>query len=200
MENYVMALKKQEQLLLDNILQTANIVKGLVGNDLVKINEQISVLLAGFAEETKSKVVLGITEDGEITSTVIDLKSDYVRTRHNTEKTMLSLKGKLNGVPMDIKVVKDETSFTNKEVADALAELSLIVANMPVEMKEHGHDDWLRDVGAYPKGAVEPEGDSDEDLSEEFLADDADDADENDLGAKESESGEEYNEESHTQA
>lgn len=198
-----MALKKQEQLLLDNILQTANIVKGLVGNDLGKINEQIVALLAGFAEETKSKVVLGITEDGEITSTVIDLKSDYVRTRHNTEKTMLSLKGKLNGVPMDIKVVKDETSFTNKEVADALAELSLIVANMPVEMKEHGHDDWLRDVGAYPKGAVEPEGDSDEseeDLSEEFLADDAEETDENHLGAEESESGEEHSEENYTQA
>jgi len=167
-----MALKKNEQLLLDSILQTANIVKGLVGNDIDKISEHIVTMLNGFYEESKKRVILEISEDGEITAKIADFKSDFVRTRFNTDQSMLSLKGKINGVPIDVKVVKDDVSFSNKEVAASLMELSLIVAGMPVVMRDHGQDDWPRDVGGIPKTLSGLEGDLklDEDDSEEEFA------------------------------
>tara|TARA_R110001583_G_scaffold52147_9_gene162221 strand:- start:1122 stop:1742 length:621 start_codon:yes stop_codon:yes gene_type:complete len=145
-----MALKKNEQLLLDSILQTAKIVKGMVGNDINLINEKLADMLTGFYNESKKKLILSIGEDGEISTRIADYKSDFVRTRYNTEATMLSLRAKINAVPIDIKVVKDDVTLSNKEVADALLELSQIVAGMPLEMSMHGHDDWPRQVGGAP--------------------------------------------------
>ena len=146
-----MALKKNEQLLLDSILQTADIIKGMVGNDINMINEKLAEMLKGFYDESQKKLILSIDEQGAISARVADYKSDFVRTRYNTDSSMLSLKGKINGVPIDVKVVKDDVSFTNKEVAESLAELAGIVAKMPVEMSAHGHDDWPREAGSMPK-------------------------------------------------
>ena len=146
-----MALKKNEQILLDSILQTANIVKGMVGNDINMINEKLADMLTGFYNESNKKLILSISEDGEISSRVADYKSDFVRTRSTPDNTMLSLRGKINGVPIEIKVFKDGVALSNKEVAEALMELSLIVSAMPVEMSVHGQDDWPREAGGMPK-------------------------------------------------
>ena len=90
-----MALKKNEQLLIDSILQTAKIVQGIVGNDISMINEKLEEMLAGFYQETQKKLILSVDDDGKVSYRVADYKSDFVRTRTNTEKTLLSLKGKL---------------------------------------------------------------------------------------------------------
>lgn len=167
-----MALKKNEQLLLDSILQTANIVKGMAGNDINMINEKLAEMLNSFYDESKKKLILSITQEGEISARVADYKSDFVRTRSNPDDTMLSLRGKINGVPIDVKVVKDDVSLSNKEVAEALMELSQIVSGMPVEMSLHGQDDWPRDAGGMPKMLSDTD-------AEVFLdTDDAEDDDE----------------------
>jgi len=154
-----MALKKQEQLLLDSILQTANIVKKLVGNDLEKINENVAEMLAKFHDESKLKVILEISEDGVITAKIADYKSDFVRTRSTPDEAMLSLRAKINALPIEIKIFKDGVSFANKDVAEALTELSLIVSSMPVEMVTHGQDDWPREAGGVPNSLIGTEAD-----------------------------------------
>jgi hypothetical protein len=151
-----MALKKNEQLLIDSILQTAKIVQGIVGNDISMINEKLEEMLAGFYQETQKKLILSVDDDGKVSYRVADYKSDFVRTRTNTEKTLLSLKGKINSVPIDVKVAKDDVEFTNAEVAEALKELASIVAKMPEEMTLRGHADWPRDIQAI-SDEVKPE-------------------------------------------
>jgi len=149
-----MVSKKQGDFFLNSVLKTAEIVKGFVGNDLEKINLQVASILEDFAEKTGTKIVLNLSDDGQLSSTIFDLKSDYIRTRFNTDKSMLSLRSKLCGVPIDVKVVKDDVSFSNKMVADSLMELSKVVAGMPFEMNLHGQDDWLREVGGMPKSRL----------------------------------------------
>ena len=75
-----MALKKNEQLLLDSILQTADIIKGMVGNDINMINEKLAEMLKGFYDESQKKLILSIDEQGAISARVADYKSDFVRT------------------------------------------------------------------------------------------------------------------------
>jgi hypothetical protein len=145
-----MASKKQIDILLSNILSTAKIICDAVSDDVVVINEKMKQLLEDFTTETGLSASV-VKCDGGLDVMVVDLSKYYVRTRYNTDKSMLSLKGKLSGVPIDVKVAKGDEVFTNKQVADALAELSTIVAAMPIEMVAHGHDDWKRTPGEYPK-------------------------------------------------
>ena len=146
-----MASKKQVDILLSNILSTATIIHDAVSEDVTVINEKIKQLLEDFTAETGMTASVVKAADGTLDVRVVDLSKYYVRTRYNTDKSMLSLKAKLSEVPIDVKVAKGDDVFTNQQVADALAELSTIVAAMPVEMVAHGHDDWKRKPGDYPK-------------------------------------------------
>jgi hypothetical protein len=176
----LMALKKHELTMMDTILQSATIISGLVEQDVKQVTEKLKPMLDSFTAETQQKIILVITEGGVIKGELLDLKQDFVRTRFNTEKTMLSLKAKLNGVAIDIKIVKDNLKSSNEQVAEALSELHSIVSAMPVSMETHGHDDWPRIPGEMPK-TLSLSKDS-EDLVDPLPAEENDDDDDDEVG------------------
>lgn len=151
-----MALRQAEQLQLSNLNDIAVMLHEL-GIPEETILAKAEPKIKELTDTAKGKVVLKYDENGVPHFEHIDLRSDFVRTRFNTESTMLSLRAKIVGVPIDIKVKKDDEVFTNKEVASSLRELALIVEKMPVEMVPHGHDDWSREPGVLPKSLAEKE-------------------------------------------
>jgi hypothetical protein len=145
-----MALKKHETALLDSIKMSATVIAGFVGHDAEKIAEHMKSILDEFSSQTNQKLIISYT-DGVLAIDTLDLKQDFIRTRMNPDKSMTTLKAKLFGVAIDVKVAKDEASFSNEQIAESLFELAVIVKGMPVAMRSYGHDDWSRTVGNMPK-------------------------------------------------
>lgn len=160
-----MALKAAEKMQLDFINETAKML-GELNIEESLIIEKLKEKVSDLENSANCKLVLAVT-DGVQQFNVIDLRSDFVRTRfNNAEKTQLSLRAKILGLPIDIKVKKDEDVFSNKEVVKSLRELADIVEQMPVSMLEHGQDDWSRTAGELPKSLAENDGVGSEILSE----------------------------------
>lgn len=166
-----MALKPAEQAKFDGLNQTVGILHSL-GHDKETIQSQVAPIAKAIEEATNSK--LDLVYENEVPAFIlIDLKSDFVRTRSNTENTMLSLRAKIFGLPIEVKVMKESDGIkaSNKDVSIALTELAAIVDSMEEEMVAKGHADWPRTPGEKP--AVEEEEPSD--IPEQDLGDEDDD-------------------------
>lgn len=148
-----MALKKHEQLMLNNITQTATMLADMDW-DLPSIEDKMKDILAGFTKETGIRLIIKQDGSGNIGFDHIDTSDYYVRTRPNTDHSLLSLRAKLDGVLIDVKVIKDEMAMSNKDIATALRELAEIVALAPVELSKQGKEDWSRTPGEPPKSVV----------------------------------------------
>ena len=145
-----MALKKHEEAIFENLKMMAKTMYQAFPSE-EQLAQSMKEMLVDFENKTAVKLVPRVSEAGEVTLEQIDLKQDFVRTRFNTEKSMLSLRAKLSGIAIDVKVIKDTFRAGNKDIAQALADLSAVVQAMPVEMEKHGDDDWSRTPGESPK-------------------------------------------------
>lgn len=164
-----MALKPAEQSKLDMLNQTAAMLAGM-NLDADAIREKMTQMIQSLEKDTNSKLVLVYTE-GVPSFNVIDLRTDFIRTRPNTEGTMLSLRAKIVGIPLEIKVRKDADGLraSNAEVAESLLFLAEYVKNMPVEMVDADTADWPRELGSVPKrrsAGAEEGGDDDNNAPE----------------------------------
>jgi hypothetical protein len=164
-----MALKPAEQSKLDMLNQTAAMLAGM-NLDADAIREKMAPMIQSLEKDTNSKLVLVYT-DGVPSFNAIDLRSDFIRTRPNTEGTMLSLRAKIVGIPLEIKVRKDADGLraSNAEVAESLLFLAEYVKNMPVEMVDADTADWPRELGSLPKrrsAGAEEGGDDDNNAPE----------------------------------
>lgn len=146
-----MALKPAEQSRLDMLNQTAAMLAGM-SLDADAIREKMDAMLSALEKDTNSKLVL-VYNEGVPSFNAIDLRSDFIRTRPNTDGTMLSLRAKVVGIPLEIKVRKDADGLraSNAEVAESLLILANYVKHMPVEMVDADTADWPRDLGSEPK-------------------------------------------------
>lgn len=146
-----MALKPAEQSKLDMLNQTAAMLAGM-SLDADAIREKMAQMIQSLEKDANSKLVLVYTE-GVPSFNAIDLRTDFIRTRPNTDGTMLSLRAKIVGIPLEIKVRKDADGLraSNAEVAESLLFLSEYVKNMPVEMVDADTADWPRELGSLPK-------------------------------------------------
>ena len=153
----LMALRQADQLRLEGIQDT---ISTLVDFNIEKsaILEKIQDKISAFEADTKTQLKFTIT-NGKAEFSLVDLKSDFIRTRQNPDKTMTSLRAKIQGLGIEIKIEKDGVSFSNEEVSEALGELQSIVSQMPVEMIEQPHKDWPRLPGedVYTGDDEEPE-------------------------------------------
>jgi hypothetical protein len=164
-ENHV-ALKQAEQFALDSITEFVGILAN-TGQDKSQIETMLKERFTEFEQMTGMSLKLVDKADGGFDLKVNDTRRDFVRTRANTGNTMLSLRSKISGVAIDIKVIKDDERYSNGEVVSALAELQTIVAQMPVEMAVQGHADWSRTPGELPKSDDGTSDDADTDLEQE---------------------------------
>jgi hypothetical protein len=145
-----MALRQSEKTLLGFINETAKMLSELNIEESLII-EKLKDKVGELEQSANCKLAL-VEVDGIRQFNVIDLSADYVRTRfNNAEKTMLSLRAKILGLSVEVKVKKDDDVFSNKEVSKSLRELAGIVDEMPIEMLLHGQDDWSRTPGEMPK-------------------------------------------------
>ena len=156
-----MALKQADRVLLEGLQDT---ITTLVEFDIQKadIEKKLAEKIKTFELATNTQFKFNIV-DGKAEFSLVDLRSDYVRTRHNTEKTMTSLKAKINGLPIDVKIKKDDTSFTNAEIVESLHELANVVSAIPEELTSESWKDWPRRPGeetenetAEPTQSAEP--------------------------------------------
>jgi hypothetical protein len=92
-----------------------------------------------------------IDEEGGVTFTHIDVGSYFIRTRFNGDEKMLSLRAKLTGVAIEVKVIKDGVLAINSDIADALRELADVVSAAENELAVEGKADWSRTPGEPPK-------------------------------------------------
>lgn len=169
-----MALKRHEEIELEGIKRAASITMKYTSS-LEAVKEEVKESVDQFALEANVKVSISLDESGQLVYNLVDLKQDFVRTRPNKDVSLVSLKAKLSGVAIDVKVLKDDANFTNAEVEGALRELAEIVSGMPVEMKETVHADWSRVPGEMPKIIGKGEGD---DMPDDMPEDSADDVSE----------------------
>lgn len=150
-----MALKAAAQMKLEAINYTVGVMASLdVTEDVIieKTKEKVTEL------EAEEEVSLRLRKvDGELQYSAFDMRSDFVRTRFNDVKTMLSLSAKITGLPIDIKVIKGSAEFTNADIVSALKDLVANIEAMPVEMLEHGADEWSVKPGGMPESLKESE-------------------------------------------
>lgn len=150
-----MALKAAAQMKLEAINYTVGVMASL------DVTEEVII------EKTKEKVVELEAEEevslrlrkvgGELQYSAFDLRADFIRTRFNDVKTMLSLSAKITGLPIDIKVMKGSAEFTNGDIVSALKDLITNIEAMPVEMLTHGADEWSVKPGEMPESLKESE-------------------------------------------
>lgn len=136
-----MALKQAEQAKLEGLNQTVEVLVRL-NHDQETIKEQTLSIANELEESTGCKLVLSKNSDGKLEYDAIDLKGDSLVSRFNAEKTLLSLKGKILGLPIDIKVLKSGRSYSNEQIASSLTELVRLVRAMPSEIKDLEETEW----------------------------------------------------------
>jgi len=144
-----MALKASALQKLEAINYTVSVMKSLDVTDEVIIEKTKEKVTELEAEENISLRLKDV--DGQIQFAAFDLRSDFVRTRYNDPKTMLSLSAKITGLPIDVKVMKGSDEFTNADIVSALRDLADNVAAMPVEILKHGADEWAVTPGGMPE-------------------------------------------------
>ena len=150
-----MALKRNEEALLRALTNGAKVVSKFV--------KDVDLIRAEFADqirelEQEAQIVLRFHFVGdELQIVVEDRSQDKVSTSFNTTNEKLLLRAQLNGVPIDVmlyrKGKKDPEptlNVSNEQVANALAELSALVAAMPVSMVEAGNAKWSLVPGEAP--------------------------------------------------
>lgn len=162
-----MALRQADRIQLDGLQDT---ITTLAEFDISKeaIQEKLKDKITAFENATNTQFKFTI-RDKKAEFSLTDLKSDYLRTRQNPDKTMTSLRAKIFGLPFDIKIDKDGIKFSNEEIAAALGELQSLVSQSPKEFIDNPHEDWARRPG------------------EEVFTGDDDDSDMNDEGNQKSE-------------
>ncbi len=161
-----MSLKPAIAAKFNSLNQTA-IILGNLNHEADVITAQLQPMIQEIEAEANCKLEFDAS-NAEAPFTLINLKDDFVRTRYNGEtKTMLALRTKIFGLPIEVKVMKLdkdgelEFSATNAQVAESLIELAGIVSAMPESMLEKGHFDWARVPGEVPnESAVDDEGSS----------------------------------------
>jgi hypothetical protein len=163
-----MALRQAEQSQLESINQTVTILASMELEQM-QIEEKMKEMIVPLEKSANCKLIFKNDEHGPRFD-VIELKSDFVRTRQNPHKTMTSLRAKIYGLPIEVKIKKDTEEFSNIQVAKSLLELATLVGEMPVEMLVNANDDWSRTPGEMPKGAVD-DTDEDEGLDENSIPD-----------------------------
>ena len=99
-----MALRQADQLRLEGIQDT---ISTLVDFNIEKsaILEKIQDKISAFEADTKTQLKFTIT-NGKAEFSLVDLKSDFIRTRQNPDKTMTSLRAKIQGLGIEIKLKK----------------------------------------------------------------------------------------------
>lgn len=163
-----MALNKYEKTQ-KNLLSTFAQKLANMGLSKEEITDSLKEQLDDFATESKVKLTVKVQKKEDGTSVVelaeIDLSADFIRTRHNTGKTMQSLRVKVLGLPIEIKVKKDEAVFSNEQVVSSLRMLADYVEAMPVEAKDAGSADFPLEKGGAPivKGDNDTDSDNDGD-------------------------------------
>lgn len=140
-----MSLKKNDQIMLDQLQQFANVLAAS-GQDFATIKQNLRPSLKSFEDATDAKVSLR-EENGAIVVSAFDLKKDDVRTLANKEKTLISMRAKVLGVPLDVKVLKSGVQFTNGQISEALREAADLIDRMPVQMADRPESTWNRETG-----------------------------------------------------
>jgi hypothetical protein len=161
-----MALRQAEQSQLESINQTVTILASM-DLEQSQIEEKMKDMIVPLEKSANCQLVFKKDENGARFD-VIELKSDFVRTRQNPDKTMTSLRAKIYGLPIEVKVKKDTEEFSNAQVAKSLLELATLVGEMPVEMLINANHNWSRTPGEMPK-SVAAGTDEDENIDENAI-------------------------------
>lgn len=136
-----MALKSSEQVQFDSLNQTVLILAGL-GHDKDTIKSQLAPMSSKLENESGCKLILDKIE-GVLQYSLLDLKGDFLSTRFNGDETMLSMKAKLLGLPIDVKIIKgDKLRASNQQVVSSLQCLIDLINKMPDDMCAAGKGDW----------------------------------------------------------
>lgn len=140
-----MNLKKNDQILLDQLQQFANTLFSM-NQDFSLVKSQLKGNLEHFEQETGAKASLR-EENGEIIVSAFDLKKDDLRTTSNQDGTLVSMKAKSLGIALDVKVVRGGVKFTNGQVSESLREAADVIDRMQVQMFDNPASDWDRETG-----------------------------------------------------
>lgn len=151
-----MALKQAEQVKFESVNKMVDILHSM-NQTGPEIKEKVADMVTELETSANIKLEL-VYNEGAPSFEIIDLKSDFVRTRATTDDKMLSLKAKIFSVPIDVKIFKeaDGLNLSNSSVAKSLRELADIVDGMDKEMVAVGKFDWPRTPGEAP--VLEDEG------------------------------------------
>ena len=143
--------KPTEQAIIDMLTPTLPIFKanGMTASDVRKMYD---AQITGVEKSAKCRIEI-IDKDGAFSIEMLDIGSDFVRSRPT--KTGLNLRAKKQSVPIVVTVTQPDKDLllSNKQIAAGLLELSEYVAAMPVEIHVANKTDWPIELGGYPKGS-----------------------------------------------
>jgi hypothetical protein len=145
------ALKRHEVIMLDSLNAFALTLYTLGHTTESAICDALKTQIEAFEIESGMRTLIKDLPDGGFYFQEVDPRNDFLRSRIAAGGAQQTLKAKLSGIQIDIKVRKDEVfEFKNKEIAKALEEYAEIVRHMPVEASIVGEDDFPNGLGAYP--------------------------------------------------
>lgn len=145
------ALKRHEVIMLDSLNAFALTLYTLGHTTESAICDALKTQIEAFESESGMRTLIKDLPDGGFYFQEVDPRNDFLRSRIAAGGAQQTLKAKLSGIQIDIKVRKDEVfEFKNKEIAKALEEYAEIVRHMPVEASIVGEDDFPNGLGAYP--------------------------------------------------
>lgn len=126
-----MALSKTDQVRFDGLKQTLTMLSGS-GMELEQIKGMMAPQFADFQALTNQKVNVVETENG-LSLELLNLSRDFVRVRGTED--LKTLRTKIQGVPVDVKVVKtNDYTFSNEDIVSALRALADEVEALTIEV------------------------------------------------------------------
>lgn len=150
-----MALKKSDEALLRSLTNGAKALSEFV-RDADTIRAKFADQIAELEQEAQVVLRFDFVND-ELVVTAEDRSQDKVATSFNTTGEKLLLRAQLNGVPVDVMVFRQgkkdpepTLKLSNDQVANALAELAVLVRSMPVSMVDTGNAKWSLVPGELP--------------------------------------------------
>lgn len=156
-----MALKKMEEQTLNLLINQAKRLSRFI-KDASELRQDMLDDIQVFERETQVVLHFEFVND-ELLVTVQDRSQDSVKTFLNSTKEKLFLRASLNNVPIDVLIyrksdgeVEPSLALSNKQIASALLELSMLVKSLPMEATEVGTEKWSLIPGEYPP-ALKPD-------------------------------------------
>lgn len=126
-----MALSKTDQVRFEGIQQTLTMLNN-GGLPLEQIKAMMAPQLIEFQKVTNHKVRY-VTSDKGVTFELLNLSKDFLRVRGTEEQK--TLRAKIQGVPVDVKVFKEEDFlFSNEDVVSALRALADELEALPFQV------------------------------------------------------------------